>query len=579
MQGRNVAGETAQDSNQDAEANVYAGPLAILAGLSICVYGIISLLSWRFDVGSVTTERPIIAVLCLFALAFAAYLGAIWIVWRSQQNGRMLKLVIGSAIVFRVVMLFSLPIQEVDIYRYLWDGAVTTAGVSPFRYSPQQVSSADIVTTDDQDLQRLTEMRDRDPALAEILHRVHFPELPTIYPPTSQAVFAAANLTTPSAASLLTRLFIMKACFVGFDIATLFVVIALLRACAKPVGFCVIYAWCPLLMKEVANSGHLDAVAVFLTTLAVYLVVCVLQRFPLAVCEESDSESNAAAPMRLPFAHSSLAGAVLALAVGAKLYPIILTPLVFFSFAKRLGWRFVFVPTAVFIVTTGVLLSPLIPGDRTHAEEDRSHDPSLGVVTFLHHWEMNDFIFLIIIENLKPTAQRGPHEVAWFTVMPESVRETVVNSAATLLNITPAEAPFMLARASTAVIFIVIAVSLAWRASSRDSASFCEAAFLTIAWFWLLCPTLNPWYWTWALPLLAFAKSRAWLAVSGLVFVYYLRFWLSYHFADTAVLGTRYTGAAFYDFIVTWIEFAPWFAVLIVGYALRRNRSTTSETG
>ncbi|WP_246146852.1 hypothetical protein [Rubripirellula lacrimiformis] len=531
------------------------GLLAILAGLSICVYGVIAALSWQFDSDSVTTERPIIAVLGLFAVAFACYLGAIRIAWRTRHSARMLKLVVGSAIVFRVVMLFTLPIQEVDIYRYLWDGAVSTAGVSPFRYSPAQVSLADLAPNGDDDLSRLADLRDHDPVLEEILHRVHFPELPTIYPPTSQAVFAAANLTTPNSSSVLTRVIIMKAWLIGFDIATLFVVIGLLRRCAKPVELCVIYAWCPLLMKEVANSGHLDAIAVFLTTLGLYLFVRGLEFRP--------GHGNHRRTQVGSLGYVMLASVVLAFAVGAKLYPIILAPLVFFSLAKNLGWRFTVGPAFAFALTTAVLLSAMVPGGRSNSDQTQVHDPSLGVVTFLRRWEMNDFLFLIIVENIKPTAQLGPHETAWFTVMPDLVRERLVNSVATRFNIAPGEAPFMIARGITAFIFFVVAITLAWRTAGKDAASICEAAFLTIAWFWLLCPTLNPWYWTWALPLLPFARGRAWIAVSGLVLIYYLRFWLDYHFPTTAVLGTPYTGAAFFDFIVTWIEFAPWFVVLI----------------
>ncbi|QDV82197.1 hypothetical protein [Stieleria magnilauensis] len=560
-QSTNVADESTQAEKNEPNADASVGLLAVLAGLSICVYGIIAVLSWRFDFDSVTTDRPIIAVLGLFAVAFACYLGAIRIAWRTRHSARMLKLVIGSAIVFRVVMLFSLPIQEVDIYRYVWDGAVSTAGVSPFRYSPGQVNSAELASNGDKDLLTLAKMRDDDPALAEILNRVHFPELPTIYPPTSQAVFAAANLTTPSSSSVLTRVFIMKAWFIGLDIATLFVVIGLLRRCAKPIGLCVIYAWCPLLMKEVANSGHLDAIAVFLTTLGLYMVV------------RSINDKSSQAKTTLGFA--VLAGFVLALAVGAKLYPIILAPLVFFSLAKKLGWRLTLAPALAFAVTTAVLISAMVPGERSDSHQEQIHDPSLGVVTFLRRWEMNDFLFLLLIENIKPTAQRGPHETAWFTVIPESVRETMVDSISARLDIDPGETPFMIARATTAFIFFVLAITLAWRTAAKDSASFSEAAFLTIAWFWLLCPTLNPWYWTWALPLLPFARGRAWLAVSGLVLIYYLRFWLDYHFPTTAVLGTRYTGVAFFDFVITWIEFAPWFVVLIVGCRSRSNIEST----
>ena len=99
------------------------------------------------------------------------------------------------------------------------------------------------------------------------------------------------------------------------------------------------------------------------------------------------------------------------------------------------------------------------------------------------------------------------------------------------------------------------------RANSAKNGSR-RVATLTVAWFWLLQPTANPWYWTWALPLLPFARNRAWFALSGLAFLYYLRFWLTYHFPDTPVLGTRYTGPTFFDYVVTWLEFAPWFAWL-----------------
>jgi len=87
-------------------------------------------------------------------------------------------------------------------------------------------------------------------------------------------------------------------------------------------------------------------------------------------------------------------------------------------------------------------------------------------------------------------------------------------------------------------------------------------AILGIAWFWLLSPTQNPWYWTWAMPLVMFARCRAWLLVSGLALTYYLRFWLDFHFVETEVLGTPYTGAPFFDFVVTWLEFGPWFVLL-----------------
>ena len=527
--------------------------LTALAILSASMYAAISFLSWQFDFDIPVAKRPILVVLLLFAAAFIGYLFAIRLAIRASNDLRLLPLILWTSVLFRAILLPSVPIQEIDIYRYLWDGSVSTTGISPFRYSPDEVRAAIVDPTDDEQLSKLVRLCDKQPALAEILRRVHFGDLPTIYPPTSQIVFALATWSTPQSAPMLVRIFIMKTWFIGFDLATLFVVIALLKRCRMPIGLCLIYAWCPLLLKEIANSGHLDTVAVFLSTCAVYFVARTFTRDRV--------ESRVSFGMIIT---SIFAAIVFALAVGAKLYPIVLAPLIFVVLAKNVGWFRMLIPMTIFAVTTWLVLCPLLRNTnisvRTRATvQTASHDPSLGVTTFLRHWEMNDFIFLLLVENLNPEIGVPPNQLAWFSVVPESVRGSVVACASFLTDVNSEEAPFLTARLIAATAFVVIAMWLAWKAArTNDISSFCEAAFLTLAWFWLLCPTQNPWYWIWALPLLPFARGRAWLAMSGLVLFYYFRFWLIAHYPDTPVLGTRYNGAAFFDFVITWVEFFPW---------------------
>lgn len=50
-------------------------------------------------------------------------------------------LVLGFALLFRVVLLWSDPIQEDDFYRYLWNGKVVASGLNPYRFAPQIVES------------------------------------------------------------------------------------------------------------------------------------------------------------------------------------------------------------------------------------------------------------------------------------------------------------------------------------------------------------------------------------------------------------------------------------------------------
>ena len=74
--------------------------------------------------------------------------------------------------------------------------------------------------------------------------------------------------------------------------------------------------------------------------------------------------------------------------------------------------------------------------------------------------------------------------------------------------------------------------------------------------------------------MLLFARGRAWFAVSGIDFAYYLRFRLTYHYPHATIWGTPYIGPVVFDFVVTWIEYAPWFLWLIVAAWNRCVRST-----
>jgi hypothetical protein len=221
-------------------------------------------------------------------------------------------------------------------------------------------------------------------------------------------------------------------------------------------------------------------------------------------------------------------------------------------------------------------------GSNTLASDDSvtaGAKPSTGLVTFLTRWEMNDFLFLLVIENVKTGDVIPNDQEAWFSILPEAPRRHIVNW---LCETFPSlcedrwGAAFLAARAFTLGVFALVATGLLWRCvRKRGVLLWLESVFLTLAWFWLLSPTLNPWYWTWVLPLLPFARNRIWLAVSGLVLIYYLRFWLIYQFAETNVPGTRYVGIAFFDLVVTWIEFGPWLVCLFATWVYRRRGGGT----
>jgi len=369
------------------------------------------------------------------------------------------------------------------------------------------------------------------------------------------------------------------------------VVVRLLRAAGRHRGWSLAYGWCPLVVKEIANSGHLDSLATCLAMLAVWFVVS-------AIFVPSEQH-------RRRWKLAIAAAVALGCGVGAKLFPVVLAPLLLWMLAKRVSWMTGLVSGLLFLAVSHALLWPMRPtGTAASPPFDEAEvvaipsnqpplppaevstmprDPSESLRAFLSRWEMNDFLFLLVIENLRPSTGLPPEQVAWFTVTPESWRQSLVASVATTTGVSPDRAPFTMSRLLLGGLFVILSCVLACRAvsdhesatsptptpedtanKSAQLAQHClNAAFLTLAWFWLLLPTQNPWYLTWAMPLLPFARSRAWLALSGLTFVYYVRFWMTAQF-PSPLLGTSYSGAQFFDFVVTWLEFAPWLVWLTI---------------
>jgi hypothetical protein len=544
-----------------ASTNTGQLPLVVLAGLSTVCYLCVGSLSRTFGETTSPDQQMTLAVLAALGAAFALYWLAIFVATRSRPSHALLGVIVGGACLFRAVLLTSTPIHEIDIYRYLWDGAVVVEGVSPYRYSPQQVLDAARQEPGslETDLEKLTKLRERSGSLGDSLERIHYGHLTSPYPPVSQAVFALSAWLTPDEASLHSRLVLMKGLLVLFDLATLLLVIALLHEVGMHPGWSVAYGWCPLLMKEFANGGHLDSIAMFLTTLAMLLLV-------KTTMSRTGTKSWGAL----------VTGTVLALAIGAKLYPVVLVPLAAALWWKQGGLRTAVIGLFATVVVAAGTLSPMLgPSDGISNKSDQaSAAPAEGLRAFLSEWEMNDLLFMIVRENLRPRAEKPTHERPWFVIVPDSWSRALLSIA---VGDTPQAfkpASFLLARAITGGMFLVVAVWLAWRAGGQeDGQHWCRAAMLTLAWFWLLCPTQNPWYWCWVLPLIPFARCRVWYVMGACVLFYYLRFWLTAHYGSPPVLGTKYDGAHFFDFVVVWLEFAPCLLALAVEWHYYRPKA------
>jgi alpha-1,6-mannosyltransferase len=213
----------------------------------------------------------------------AIYLVAAWIIFRARSSRSTLLLVIVFSVLFRLSVLFSPPFLSGDIYRYVWDGRVQSAGINPYRYIPAAPELAHL----------------RDDAIYPKINRREYAH--TIYPPVAETLFF---LTTRISESVTW----MKLTMLGFELIAIWTIVHLLASFGMPRERFLIYAWHPLIVWEFAGSGHLDAVAI------AFIALAFLAR-----------HRNA----------NFAAGCALACATLIKLFPVVLIPAVY----KRWGWK------------------------------------------------------------------------------------------------------------------------------------------------------------------------------------------------------------------------------------------------
>jgi hypothetical protein len=513
--------------------------------LTMCIA--LAWFSRRFAFHTPGTSRPIALVVSLLITGSVFHLFALRRILSMPATTYLSRWILGVAVLMRVILLFSTPIQEVDIYRYIWDGIVAAQGVVPYRFAPVEITDLTNRPTNDSQLLRLRRLVQTNPGIAETARRVHFPELTTVYPPISQVVFATSAMLTPGHASVEQRVLGMKALLLVFDIATLCLIQYLLRSLRYHCAWLIPYAWSPLVLKEFANSGHLDSIAVAFTVATTTLI--------LRIGTKPASKTNIAAAMMAGFA------------VGAKLFPIVLYPLWAVFLLKKNGVRVAALWSALATIaaTLGVLPMLISSYDHRQREQVRTQHNQVeldGLTTFLSRWEMNDLLFMIVEENIRPVESPRNGNAYWFVIVPANWRESLINRLSRDLDTIPSRLPFLITRGLSLACGLLLTLGLCcvvWRTPSRLP----EAIFLALAWLWFLAPTQNPWYWTWALAFVPFSRNRIWLGVSTLTLIYYLRFWFLYYFPTTSILGTSMSGSAFFDFAVVWLEFGPFLGLLL----------------
>jgi hypothetical protein len=287
------------------------------------------------------------AIYFFLAAACGLYLIIVGIARSYYMSKFHLAGIIFVGVLLRLIMMLPILSESTDCYRYLWDGAVTAHGINPYLYSPESIGE----TRNENDNSTLSYLRQLSEKAGKTFSGINNPWLRTIYPPAAQGLFALAYWLTPF------EMTGWRLILLAFDIIAIIVLSSLLRNLKLPLAFLVIYLWNPLLLYETHCRGHLDLIVGVLVLL-----------FALSLIHQK--------PVT--------AGTMLAVAVGTKLWPLLLVPFLIYSF--RRNRTDMLKAAAVFVVLTLLIMIPFFA--------TLKHPSDSGTLVYTREWEVNAGIYL-----------------------------------------------------------------------------------------------------------------------------------------------------------------------------------------
>ncbi len=328
--------------------------LAVAGTLLVACAIALTLLSSQFTYEYAVPDMPVLVFVAVLAAAGAAYLLAAYATFRIAQTElatsgwtSALVLVVLCGGIARAVLAFSEPMLEDDYQRYLLDGAMTVAGHNPYAITPSGLEA----TTD-------PELKSLATSAGVVLLRINHPEIRTIYPPGAQVFFALAHLIKPFSLPA------WRGVVMAADLATFALLLALLHTAGRPLIWSTLYWWNPIVIKELTNSVHMEAVLMPFILAAVW---CAVRRRPWAAT-----------------LFVAAAGAI-------KIWPLALFPILMRCASKR--WA-VWLGTMVLLGGITLLwVTPMVLAGL---------DQSAGVVAYAEKWRTNSAMFstLLGIANL-----------------------------------------------------------------------------------------------------------------------------------------------------------------------------------
>jgi hypothetical protein len=195
------------------------------------------------------------------------------------------KFLFGIGLLFRLLLLFSIPNLSQDFYRFIWDGRMLLHGNNPYLYLPDNLIKGPGFF--------MPEAKELHNGMGS-LSSGHY----TNYPPVNQLCFALAALFAGK--SIFGSVIVFKIIIILSDIGIYFFGKRILQHFRLPEKNIFLYFLNPLVIIELTGNLHFEGVMVFFLVLAFYLLAQNKQR---------------------------LSAISMALSIAVKLVPLMLLPL------------------------------------------------------------------------------------------------------------------------------------------------------------------------------------------------------------------------------------------------------------
>ncbi|MFP2997480.1 mannosyltransferase [Spongiivirga sp. MCCC 1A20706] len=167
------------------------------------------------------------------------------------------KLLLGFAILLRLVFLIATPNLSQDFYRFIWDGRMIVAGYNPYLYLPK-----DLIATGSAPIAQAQELFN---GMGSLSARNY-----TNYPPINQFCFTIAGLFASKSivgATIVLRLLIILA-----DVGTIIIGKRLLEKLNLSTDHIFWFGLNPFIIIELTGNLHFEGVMIFFLLLGLYLL-------------------------------------------------------------------------------------------------------------------------------------------------------------------------------------------------------------------------------------------------------------------------------------------------------------------